>query len=332
MGLKGAVIFGSAVDEMQRSAKNLWTLQQARKKRDQEDQIFEINKKKANLSLEEAALKNQTTSIQNQTQKALMDDYFKQQKTINDGKDAQIDQEEHRQMQNGEQASRVAKTIYQNDPMVQSMVAQRINPRLTTVPGPNGGMVTGEDASIDNTPEAVPSAFSNIPENPMKASLTSKGFVLKSQKQAEFIANKIEKQKAAGIPLLPEEQYFDYRNTLAKQGIKYNRGAVLRQAKDLVKSEGGKDAIVTPKMIADMIPEAENSLYGLSFADHIGEGAPKADTTQDQTIDESLPVTKKTDLGKVDDKIIVKDKSGKKFKLPKNQLEEAKRQGYVLAN
>lgn len=334
MGLSGALIFNSAVDQIQASAKNLQALQDARKKRKQEDEMFDINKKKAELDLKASELKGESTSIQNKIQKSLMDEYFSQQKMINDGKNAQIDQVEHQQTTQLDRAKNVAGTILKTDPLVQSMVAQRINPRLATVPGPNGGMIQGQDMSgqIDDTPEAVPSAFSGVPENPLQPSLGANGFTLKSQKQKDFIASKIEKQKKAGIPLLPEEQYFDYRHTLEKQGIKYNRGAVLNQAKNLVKLEAGKDAIITPKMIADMIPEAEKALYGISFKDHVGEPDSQVPVPPE---DNPEPVAKaeNKDLGKIDnERVKVKDKSGKMFTLPKSQLEEAKKQGYSLVN
>lgn len=322
-----ARIFNSAVDTMQQSAKNIQAIRDARKKRERDDQLFDLNKKKAEMGLKESELKGESTSIQNQTQRALMNEYFKQQGMINDGKNAEIDQVEHQQMAQGEQAHNVAKSIYQSDPMVQSMVAQRINPRLATVPGPNGGMVQGQDATMDNSPDAVPSAFSGVPDNPLKPSLTAKGFTFKSQKQNEFIANKIEKQKASGVPLLPEEQYFDYRNTLQKQGIKYNRGAVLKQAKDLAKAEQG-DKFVTPKQIADMIPEAENSLYGLSLQDHVGgDNQDQQGSTVDQNSDESLATTDKTtDLGKIDQYTVgeMRDVPGKgKYKyLGKNKWQK----------
>lgn len=325
MGLSGAVIFNSAVDRIQQTAKNLQALQDARKRRQREDEIFKLNKQRAEIQLKEAELKGEGTAIQNQVQKQLMNEYFKQQDTINKGRDAQIDFTEHQQMQQGQEAKAVAKSVLQNDPVVQSMVAQRINPSLAVVPGPNGGMIQGQDESVDNTPEAVPSAFDNVPQTPLEPTIEKGKMALKKGKTGDLINKRIDTLKKSGVPLLPEEQYFDYRKSLADQGIKYNRNAVLVKARQMAIDQASADGVpvknISQQQWIEQIPNAEEALYGKSMKSNSSDETQKEEKPSEPT---------NRDLGKIDnEKVKVRGKDGKLYSLPKNQLEEAKKQGYI---
>jgi hypothetical protein len=132
MGLSGAVMFNSAVDQMQSSAKNLEAIREARRKRQMEDEAFDLKKKEANLNLEKLRLGNTQTQTQIERQEAIFKEWEKSQKAINAGKDEQIKQAEHKEATTLEQAGNVAEGIYKTDPIVQSMVATRVNPKLAT--------------------------------------------------------------------------------------------------------------------------------------------------------------------------------------------------------
>lgn len=157
MALKSFVVFNSAVDQMQNSAKNLESIQNARLRLRQQQELLSNKKKESDLRLKNLELTGEGTALQNQMLKTQMDEYFKQQKAVQDGHTATINMEEQNQTSQAKQAGEIAKAAYQSDPQLQLSVAQRLNPRLGAVPGPEGGTVVGQMGydMMDNTPEAV---------------------------------------------------------------------------------------------------------------------------------------------------------------------------------
>lgn len=153
MGLKGMVVFNSAMDEMQKSAKNLQAIAGARAKHEQAKAKLENDGKIAQAKLKNLELTGENTAIQNKLLEQQYKEYMSQQQTILDGQGAALDMEEHSNAQTGREAQKVAKFAYATDPDVKSLVAQHVNPRLQRVPGPQGGIVEGTPEN-ENTPVA----------------------------------------------------------------------------------------------------------------------------------------------------------------------------------
>lgn len=324
MGLSGAVIFNSAAGQMRKSAQNLQAINEAKRKRTQEDEIFDLNKQAAQIKLKQAAAQGQTTDIQNKILQGQMDEYFKQQETINKGKDAQISAAEHQETQDAQQAGHVAKTVYQNDPTVRSMVAQNINPRLAETAGPDGGMVQGQDAGYDNTQPAVPSSLESTPTDLLEPTMGKGGAGFKTGSKdyrAATIGKKIDALKASGVQLTPDEQTFDFQ----RRHPKYSRDAVLKSARQMALDEakgidpGAKGVGLND--VKKMIPQAEQLLYGESMS------APQ---------DKSQADVSQAGLGKIKSnapsgKVKVLGPDGKHYWLPQEQLDQAKKQGFKEA-
>lgn len=256
MGINGAKVFAGAIDQAQRSAQNLEAIRQARQKRQQEDEIFELNKKKAQLGLEEMKLKNSGTAMEQQMYAAQLKEYERQQKAIAQGKDAVLDQEEHKQTMQGKMAQTVAKQVFNEDPQLQYELAQRLNPGLVQVPGPQGGMVQGRPEPTQ-TPQALPDTMDSMPTNVL-APNGKGGF--KAGDRDKYALDRIKALKAQGIPLtrLEEEVFFKSRHP------EYDRNKVIVRARQLAKDTAdAKGATgVHPSEVEAMIPKAEEMLYG----------------------------------------------------------------------
>lgn len=252
----------SALDQISKTAQNLAAIGQARRKHEQERSLFDLHKKQAQLNLETAQAKNEGTALEHKMLEAQMNEYFKQQKTILDGKTAMIDTEEHKQKQTGMMADQVARQTINEDPQLRYGLAQRLNPSLAQVPGPQGGVVQGMQESQD-TPEALPaSAFDNVPEHILEPSMTGGKAHFKEGKPAAFILKRIKAFKAKGATLTPMEEEALFKDTHPT----YNRDKVLTHARamanDAAKADYRKSA--TPNEIVAMMPKAEEMLYGES--------------------------------------------------------------------
>lgn len=309
MGISAAVIFNSARDQLAKSAQNLQAIGEAKRKRQMEDDLFKLNKQKAETELEIMKKSGKTTDLQNQLLQGQIDNYFKNQNTINAGKTAMIQQAEHDEVMKARQAGSIAKEAEK------AMVIETINPALAQAPGPNGGMVQGTDTTVDDTPEAIPSQVQAA--EGMTVPRFGKGSLsfdkANKDQKAEFLKNRIGQLKQAGAPLTPDEQEYDFK----QRHPGYNRGKVLNEARRIAIEEAkanglGKDAPISIEDLKRNIPKAEELLYNESMS----KGAS------------SEPIGK-IDQNISNDKVKVKDKNGKLYLLPKNQLEEAKKQGFT---
>jgi hypothetical protein len=214
------MIYSSAVDEARKSSQNLQLINEARRKREQEDQIFDIKKKEATLSLEKARLGNVDTQANIDHQEALFKSWEKSQNAINAGKDEQIKQAEHSETMKGQQAALVA-----------SRIAQTVNPRLGASPLTN---YPAQDASNDT-------GFSNgtkdmSDDRGFTADVSNMRPVINSRGRMSLAANKSES---------------------SQQGKIINLARQLARESAIDPKLGGRIP-VTPEMIRDMMPKAKD--------------------------------------------------------------------------
>ena len=319
MGINGAKVFAGAIDQAQRSAQNIEAIRQARQKRKQEDEAFDLNKKKAQLELEGMKLKNSGTAMEQQMYAAQLKEYERQQKDIFQGKDAVLNQEEHKQTMQGRMAQTVAKQVFNQDPQLQYELAQRLNPGLAQVPGPQGGMVQGRPEPTQ-TPEALPDTMDSMPSQVLERDPRG-GF--KTGDRDKYAIDRIKALKAQGIPLtrLEEEVFFKSRHP------EYDRNKVIvrarQMAKDVADAQGA--AGVHPAEVEAMIPKAEEMLYG-EVIPRKGQNPKGAITPLGQPIKEQIK--NKTPDGRI--KVISPD--GKPGNIPESQWEKAKSKGYKRVN
>lgn len=318
MGINGAKVFAGAIDQAQRSAQNIEAIRQARQKRKQEDEAFDLNKKKANLELEEMRLKNSGTAMEHKIRDFQLKEYERQQKARFQVKDDILDQEEHKQTMQGKMAQTVAKQVFNQDPQLQYELAQRLNPGLAQVPGPQGGMVQGRPEPTQ-TPEALPDTMDSMPSQVLERDPRG-GF--KTGDRDKYAIDRIKALKAQGIPLtrLEEEVFFKSRHP------EYDRDKVItrarQMAKDVADAKGATG--VHPDEVLAMIPKAEEMLYG-EVIPRKGQN-PKGELVKTGAIKQQI--TSEAPKGYIN----VISPNGRSGKIPENQWEDAQKKGYKRAN
>lgn len=318
MGINGAKVFAGAIDQAQRSAQNIEAIRQARQKRKQEDEAFDLNKKKANLELEEMRLKNSGTAMEHKMYDFQLKEYERQQKAQFQVKDDILDQEEYKQTMQGKMAQTVAKQVFNQDPQLQYELAQRLNPGLAQVPGPQGGMVQGRPEPTQ-TPQALPDTMDSMPTNVL-APDGKGGF--KAGDRDKYAIDRIKALKAQGIPLtrLEEEVFFKSRHP------EYDRDKVItharQMAKDVADAQGATG--VHPAEVEAMIPKAEEWLYQETIP-RKGQN-PKAELVKTGAIKQQI--TSEAPKGYIN----VLSPNGRSGKIPENQWEDAQKKGYKRAN
>ena len=322
MGLNGAMVFAGAVDEMQKSARNLEAIRQARKAQDQKSEELDFQRKKNALTLEEMRLKNSGTSMQQQMFASQMKEYERQQKMIHDGNTATIDQAEHKETQRGLMAQTVARQVFSQDPALQETLAASLSPRRSQVPGPQGGMIEGTQAP-ENTPEAVPSAFDNVPDNVL--SPDGKGG-FKQGSRSGFTISRIKALKEQGAPLLPQEEEALFK----EKHPTYDRNKVLSHARQMAKDEAEANGEVglNYQNVAKMVPQAEKMLYGESIPRQSKGAKTETASLNDPIKNQITKEAPKSSIKKI--KVISPD--GKQFMLPENQWEAAQSKGFKRGN
>lgn len=153
MGLKGLMVFNSAVDRMNQSAQNLASIQEARLKRQREDEVFKLEKQKAELGIKEAQMKGELQEYELPILKAQMAEKFKLFQDINKGKAAEVNMAEQQVHKDLKGYKSVAEHAYRSDPDVKSYVAQNINPGLANQSmqfGAQDGMRRGMGQPVSN--------------------------------------------------------------------------------------------------------------------------------------------------------------------------------------
>lgn len=118
--MSGINVFNSAVRQFQSSQKNLMAISQARKKMERDEQLSDLKKRKAELDLEEGEITGSLNKVKRDFLKGQIDEYFKQEKTISEGRAAMIDQAEAKESAMSDQSMGLAKQVIKNDPLVQS--------------------------------------------------------------------------------------------------------------------------------------------------------------------------------------------------------------------
>ena len=310
MGYKGFVVFNAAANQIQETANNLAAIREARLKRKEEQDLRDINKKKAELEVKAMEAKGEMTAFQLDLLKSQQKEYFKQQRIINDGDTAKINQEEHNQAQKLETAGKIAQATF---PEAQDFLAQTI--------GPGGRPIQGM-AEREITSEAMPSVFESMPEDVLEPNAEGTGF--KTGNKEEYAMKRINALKSSGTALTPDEEFFVYNNKLKNQGMRYNKSDVIRTARQMAIDSSEKDKLGRPKLTAqsikDMLPEAEKSLYGESSPIYNPRKSPIYNSPRSNArYNPNKNSTKE---------ITVKSPDGKLYTLPSSQWDEARKQGF----
>lgn len=114
--MSGIAIFNSAVKQLQSSQKNLQTISEARKKLEQEQEMFGLKKKKAELDLEVARKEGRMTDLQADVLEAQHKTYTKQEEDKMKGNIASIKLAQQSNTSIAEKAMQWAKIGYKSDP------------------------------------------------------------------------------------------------------------------------------------------------------------------------------------------------------------------------
>lgn len=142
MSIRNVARFAGATRQIRQSAQNLQAIRSAREKNSRDKELFELNKKKTNLQIEELKLKGDKSAVEMK----FIEEIFKQQTNaqndIQKGKDAQIDLAEQKERDKAEGFAKQAQGLM-GDPDVSSLmtgvtaglpptssVAQNVNRRV----------------------------------------------------------------------------------------------------------------------------------------------------------------------------------------------------------
>jgi len=231
-------VMAGAVDSMRKSADNLAALQEAKRKRQQEDEILKLNKQEMKIKLQKAAAEGKTNDLQNQMLELQMKEYFKQQEDIAKGKAAEINQVELQEKNRLNQAGGFVKNVAQSGPEGRSLVLQTINPALAppreafnaqgeqimSYPGQDQRQAVHPSAAPTSTPTpiSVPTGKKSVFEEPIKPRLQigkdRMSFERVEEKPKEFFIRRIQEKKAQGIALTPDEEALWRKEILGQSG------------------------------------------------------------------------------------------------------------------
>ena len=267
MGIKGLVVFNSAVDQLRNSAKNIEAINMARSKHEQQRKTMETEQKLAEAQFENEKAKGTRTAMENQVLQIQLNEFKKQQKSILDGQGSMIDQAEQKETQKGKQAAVIAKTAYQRDPYVQMSVAAHVNPQMARVPGPQGGTVMGKVDDPGNTEAVNPnplepvysgSRLARFGRKPYKSTTTQEK--KPSHDEVLKLAREMAADDTSQVPLaekikkhLPQAKKIVYNEPEPEQGVKMDK--VYRQ--DKPSGEAGKVVVIGPDGRQYKLPESQ---------------------------------------------------------------------------
>lgn len=130
MGISAIGVLSGAIDTVQNSMKNLEMIQEARRKRQMEDEAFQMKKDEHKLNMKKMELSNNATEHDIDRQDAMFKQWESGQKKILAGKDEQIKQAEQEQATAGREASKIAQSVYPT--ALQEIAEQRRVNRLAT--------------------------------------------------------------------------------------------------------------------------------------------------------------------------------------------------------
>jgi len=276
-----------AIDGMRKSAENLQAIQEAKRKRQQENELLQLSKQEAQIKLKKAAAEGKTTDLQNQILEQQMNEYFKQQETIQKGKEAEIKQVEGREQATFSQAGNFVKNIAQT-PEGRSLVLQTINPALAppreafndqgeqimSYPGQQQA-IQPQEAPIASpapisTPTATPAptATKSVFEERMKPRLQlgkdRMSFDRVEEKPKEFFLRRIQEKRANGQELTPEENILWKREILGQTETKEGgRGSAMLENARNKRTEDLIETLSTNKFNQESIDLARQAMKNI---------------------------------------------------------------------
>lgn len=126
----GSRRFNTAIDRYFSTSENLREIDEAKTANIRSGEVYDIEKKTADLKLKKAQIEGGMTDIDYKIHKSRMDDYFKSQKAIQDGKAAQISVAEQSEMKANKSAQQEAANIAKTDPEVNGQIVQGYKARI----------------------------------------------------------------------------------------------------------------------------------------------------------------------------------------------------------
>lgn len=114
--MSGIAVFNKAVSTLQNSQRNLMAISEARKKLEQENEMFRLKKKKAELDLEMAVKEGKMTDLQAEVLGAQNKAYLQQEQDKMKGKMAIVKQAQQENASVADKAMQWAKIGYKSDP------------------------------------------------------------------------------------------------------------------------------------------------------------------------------------------------------------------------
>lgn len=121
MSIQSLARFTSATQNISDKVKNIQAIQAARQKQAQENETFELNKKKTELEIEGLRQSGQVSKIQADIMKSLFDQEIGQMKKVQGGKEATIDIAEHQELSSLDKLKEVVMGTI-DDPDVQAIM------------------------------------------------------------------------------------------------------------------------------------------------------------------------------------------------------------------
>jgi len=257
-------------------------------------------------------MSGQTTAMQNKYMEQMMGDMFKQEKTINDGKNAMIDQAEHKETEKATMYGKLAESIFEADPDVKNYASQIMNPGV--IDDSRGGAIVGSQEG--QTPPALESFLKTSRASSAPTINASGKFGIKSVTAKDNAIRKIQNAKDQGRPLLQEEQ-----DLIAGQfGIKpdkekeITRSDVMKLSQELSKSQYDKLAYDDETSLSELIEK------NMITAEKLLKGEPiSSDTSPDNN--QNQP-----------EKVLMTSPDGQTGYIPRANVPAARKQGFQLAN
>lgn len=126
----GSRRFNTAIDRYFSTSENLRKIDDAKTANKRSGEVYDIEKKTADLNLKKSQIEGSMTDIDFKIHKSRMNDYFANQKAIQDGKAAEISVAEQSEMKANKSAQQEAANIARDDPEVNSQIVQGYKARI----------------------------------------------------------------------------------------------------------------------------------------------------------------------------------------------------------
>jgi hypothetical protein len=181
--MSGVRIFNAAMNKMQETRKNLLAIKQARQKMEQDNELFDLRKKKAELDLETANREGKVSDLEYDILSVQNKEYLKQEEQKRKGTVASIKIAEHQQRGVAEQALNWAKIGFKSDPrgVLGFLQARKANEERTFElrPKMSAGKIGYETVDLEQEKEKA------VKTSTVKRGYTDKDILSEAQKMAD---------------------------------------------------------------------------------------------------------------------------------------------------